>query len=49
MPKMTKTQAKRALDSIIQKRNRLFDAGHLNVNDVVAIAKIVERARKRLG
>ena len=49
MPKMTKTQARRALQSIHSKASRLFlqEMG-LNTADYIAIDKIVQRAVKRL-
>lgn len=49
MAKMTKTQAKRALEAIQSKASRLFlqDKG-LTTQDYIAIDKIVQRALKRL-
>ena len=49
MPKMTKSQAKRALLLIDSKASRLFLQNKgLNTQDYIAIDKIVQRALKRL-
>ena len=49
MPKPTKAQAKRMLNSINSKASRLFlhDMG-LTTNDYIAIDKIMKRALNRL-
>ena len=49
MAKMTKAQAKRALDAIDKKSARLFlqDMG-LTTQDYIAISKIAQRGFKRL-
>lgn len=46
---MTKTQARRAIDSMIKKSSRLFlqDKG-LTTQDYIALDKILQRALKRL-
>jgi hypothetical protein len=48
MAKMTKTQAKRALQQMAQKAFKLAENGYIRTDDLVAMAKITERCLKRM-
>ena len=48
MAKMTKAQAKRALQSIGQKAFKLTESGYIRTADLVAFAKITETCLKRM-
>jgi hypothetical protein len=49
MPKMTKTQTKRALNAIKTKAKRLwYFTSTMSTNDVVAIEKICDKYLKKL-
>jgi hypothetical protein len=48
MAKMTKTQARRALQSIAQKAFKLAENNYIRTSDLVALAKITESCLKRM-
>jgi len=48
MSKMTKTQARRALQQMAQKAFKLTENGYIKTDDLVAMAKITDRCLKRM-
>lgn len=48
MAKMTKSQAKRALQAIGKKAFKLAENGYIRTADLVAMAKITESCLKRM-
>jgi len=49
MAKMTKTQARKALQSMGKKAFKLAEHGYIRTEDLVAMAKITERCLKRMS
>ncbi len=48
MAKMTKTQARRALQSMAKKAFKLAENGYIRTSDLVAMGKITENCLKRM-
>jgi len=48
MAKMTKAQAKRALQTIAKKAFKLTESGYIRTSDLMAFAKITETCLKRM-
>lgn len=46
--KMTKSQAKRALQAMAQKAFKLAENGYIRTDDLVAMARITEKCLKRM-
>ena len=46
--KMTKSQAKRALQGMAQKAFKLAENGYIRTDDLVAMARITEKCLKRM-
>jgi hypothetical protein len=49
MPKMTKTQARRKIEEIHGKVNKLMASNYITTKDFLQFLQVIERSRNRLN